>query len=356
MKNTFLRSTSAICATLGLLAFSHFTQALSFNFVSDGSANATVLAAFTKAGARWSAVLADNVTINLAVGYRALSPGVLGSTSTTIGTLSYSNLVAALNADAKSIDDQVAVSNLDSNLRLMTNRTWENPYGIGSATPYLDTDQSANNTSIVITSANARALGLLSGSASLTDGAIVFSNNFNFDFDPTDGINTGNFDFIGIAAHEIGHALGFISNVDLLDFYSLLYPYSADAYRLTSLDLFRYSSRSAVLDAVDFTADTRYKYFSIDGGMTAIAGFSTGTYQGNGQQASHWLDDLGLGIMDPTAGYGEVLSISSLDTRALDVIGWNLNASTVALPDIFALIAIGSLGLIYSRIRSSRRT
>jgi hypothetical protein len=51
---------------------------------------------------------------------------------------------------------------------------------------------------------------------------------------------------------------------------------------------------------------------------------------GDGYQASHWKDDLGLGIMDPTAAPGERLSISALDIEAMDVVGWNLGPSAGA--------------------------
>ncbi len=44
-----------------------------------------------------------------------------------------------------------------------------------------------------------------------------FSNQYVWDFDRSDGITAGAIDFVGVAAHEIGHALGFRSGVDLAD-------------------------------------------------------------------------------------------------------------------------------------------
>ena len=61
--------------------------------------------------------------------------------------------------------------------------------------------------------------------------------------------------------------------------------------------MFRYSAASFALGAIDWTADTRNKYFSLDGGVTAGPLFSTGRNFGDGQQASHWKDSLGIGIM-----------------------------------------------------------
>jgi hypothetical protein len=93
------------------------------------------------------------------------------------------------------------------------------------------------------------------------------------------------------------------------------------------LDLYRYSIISPASGVVDWTADARSKYFSIDGGNTQLTTFSTGVDFGDGRQASHWQDGLGIGIMDPTASAGELLGISSNDILALDVIGWNVTTT-----------------------------
>ena len=66
-----------------------------------------------------------------------------------------------------------------------------------------------------------------------------------FDFDPSDGVTSSQYDFEGIAAHEIGHAL----------------------------DLFRFSAQSTGTagGVIDVTERTGAKYFSIDCSVTIAA-------------------------------------------------------------------------------------
>jgi len=170
-------------------------------------------------------------------------------------------------------------------------------------------------------------LGLL-GVSSDSDGSITFSSAFAaaglFDYDRRDGIAAGKIDFLGIAIHEIGHALGFNSGVDVLD---QLPGYLDSTYTYVApLDLYRYSTASTALGIIDWTASTSDKYFSLNNGTTKIASFSTGTIYGDGSPPSHWKDALGLGAMDPTVATGELLNFTNLDLIAFDVIGWNLAA------------------------------
>jgi hypothetical protein len=104
---------------------------------------------------------------------------------------------------------------------------------------------------------------------------------------------------------------------------------------VNTLDLFRYSVESKAVNAIDWTADTRDKYFSLDGGLTSIAPLSTGTTFGDRRQASHWKDGLNLGIMRPTFTPGDVFQITPLDLRGFDAIGWDLNATAVPEPENF---------------------
>jgi PEP-CTERM motif len=360
----------ALAATAMLAATTPANAALVFNFTFLGTSNALANQAFIDAGNRWSALFTDNVTINMTVGQTALGSGILASTGSARSLYSYATTAAALTTDATSANDATAVANLapGSSFGMLINRTADNPNGAGSAVAYVDNNGSANNSSIRMTNANAKALGLtptaqlVGNCATACDASIAFATAFTWDYDPTDGISAGAFDFVGIATHEIGHALGFISGVDILDINSpnptTPGPFNSDLFTfVNTLDLFRYSTLSKASGVIDWTADTRAKYFSIDGGTTALGcGFSTGRTFGDGQQASHWKDNQACGIMDPTAGQGELLAISANDIRAFDVIGWNLRQAAPAVPEpgtwMMMLAGFGLVGATARRRRS----
>jgi hypothetical protein len=322
---------------IGLITSTSFGQ-LIFNFTPTGSPPQAVLDAFAAAGQRWSNLFNDPVIINVTVGYSALGSGILGQTSNPGDAYTYSQVRSALLANSTSSADSSAYAFLQSgsSINLLTNRTSQNG---NSATPYFDNNGSANNTNISMSRANAKALGLRTANNVQTDGSITFSSSFTWDFDPSNGITAGTFDFVGVATHEIGHLLGFTSGVDSLDGNPGL---SENSFRLSTLDLFRFSSRSTGtgggLGVPDFTADNTNKYFSLNGGATSQALFSNGVSLGDGSQASHWKDNLGIGIMDPTGAPGELLSISQNDINALDVIGWNIVA--VPEPTTYALCSV----------------
>ncbi len=343
--------TAALCAS---------ANALTFNFNPAGGTPANVTQGFNAAAALWSAILTDSVTVNFDIAFATLGPGILGGASSDRATFTYSATRSALVTDATSGDDTATASALQSGsaFSLMINRTSDSPFGSGNATPYLDNDGDTNNTTIRMARSNAKALGLLAAADAARDADITFSDQFTWDFDRSDGITPGAFDFVGVAAHEIGHALGFTSGVDTLDGNSPPsggpFPDSAFTW-VSTLDLFRFStvSRAQGVGVIDWTANTTDKFLSFDGGTTKSVSFATGTNFGDTQQASHFKDNLGIGIMDPTAAPGELLAISANDQRAFDVIGWNLSAAVGGAPEpaFLGLVGMMVLGVYATRRR-----
>ena len=333
-------------------------NALTFNNSFLTGTNAQAQAGILAAEARWSALFKDNVTVNITIGTGTLSSGVIAQTGSTQNDYSYSAVRAAMTSDSKSANDAIAVANLQggTNFSLLINHTANNPNGSNSAVAYVD-NTGANTNDIYMTNANAKALGLIAGNQAGEDAKMTFSNTLPFDFDPTNGITPGTLDFVGVVTHEIGHALGFISGVDYLDFFGSQPNgggFNDDDYTVVNtLDLFRYSAASKAKNSLDFTAGTGAKYFSLDGGTTVGPGFSTGSSLGDGRQASHWKDNLGLGIMDPTFSFGELGVISANDIMAFDVIGWDLTSPPVPEPSTYAMLGLGLAAIGFMRRRKA---
>ena len=84
--------------------------------------------------------------------------------------------------------------------------------------------------------------------------------------------------------------------------------------------------------------------------------FSTGRLNGDGRQASHWKDNLGLGILDPTFAPGELGMVTPLDVRAFDVIGYDLvvvpepAAAAFILPAFMAILIGARAGMRAPRL------
>src|SRR4029079_649394 len=152
-----------------------------------------------------------------------------------------------------------------------------------------------------------------------------------FDYDRSNGIAANRLDFVGGAAHQIGHVLGVTTGVDILMGNGAPPGWNDNQLKfVTPLDLFRFTSRSigagGGIGVIDSTGDDTDKYFSVDGGLTPLANFSNGTTYEEG----HWQDDAGIGIMDPTAGVGELLKISDMDVRTMYVIVYNRVTAALA--------------------------
>lgn len=321
--------------SLGMFSATSSASQINFSYqASDfsGETGQLALAGFNEAASFWMNRLTDDVTVSLDIGFQSLGSQIIGQTNSNTAVFMYSDFTAALTSDATSSYDNTAVGSLtceDQGAGSCARSFLETEGGFD----VLDNDGTPDNFAMSVTQANAKALGLSTDSwgnaFNDSDGSVNFSSDFNFDFDSSDGIDSGKMDFLGVAIHEIGHALGFVSGVDTYDFHDNSGQGGADLDHhavFNSLDLFRYSEESYALGegVLDFRpgADS---YFSLDGGATNLGGMSEGYYGGDGHQASHWEDDHGLGIMDPTFSHGETGTSTSLDLVAMDAIGWDVD-------------------------------
>ena len=229
------------------------------------------------------AAIIDPITVNIAVGYgefggQAINPNVSGANIGYTGGGQFSNgqgvsetylsLLSALDASASDNFDQISVSSLPQ-------------------TPLLE-----GHGSFVLGSAEAKALGLLSGQNGAIDGQVGMGTNF-----------TGNVLIAG-ALHELTHAMGRIAGL--------------------AMDIFRYNENRSASHVFGGAIPATPAYFSIDGGHTDMADFGISSDPG---------DFLNSGVQGPTDSFNEFLSTSSatsltaVDLKIMDVLGFTLSQS-----------------------------
>lgn len=294
-------------AVLGCIGVATNASALTINLINTGGVEEGTAAftGFRAAANYWESMFSDNVTLTFNVGFSStgFAATTLGSTSSASGVKTASAWRTALTNDASTALDTSVVANLPG----------------------------FSNPNVVLNNTVQKALGLYTGSATSSDATIRFNSARPFDFDTRNGFATVASDFVSVAVHEMGHALGFTSAVG---------QNTTLNSRPTNIDMFRYK---------DGSWNNTYggnPYFSIDGGATEFAGnagFSAGP---DGFQTSHWREGLRIhdgvsctilvepqvGILDPTGGLCQEGIVTSKDLAIFDAMGWNLTTNILLNP------------------------
>ena len=227
----------------------------------------------------------DPITFNVAVGYgevngAALDQGALGESTTWGATYTYSAIRNAVIADAKTADDTLAAHSLAAS------------------------DPISGGHSYWMANAEAEALGLAPHNNRL-DGAMGFDASGTLDFDASNGISPGTYDFTGVMMHELSEIMGRQAGLS-----------PADGYEL--MDLFRYSA-----PGTHNFVGTHAAYLSLDGGQTGLVSVNTDPGGDFGDWAPSAGNDAGLAFGNPGVASG----FSDADLRIMDGLGWDRSSS-----------------------------
>ena len=256
------------------------------NLVWDASAlaaPAAFRAAVTYTAHYFQSLIANPITVNLAVGYgevggSALGGGVLGAAGPDQGIgRSYAQYKADLAAHVSSPTMQTIVNNMSA------------------------TDPT-NGRQVWVTSAEAKALGIWTGGNTGIDGSMGFAADPNgtvYTYDPNARGVSGKYDLIGIVEHELTHALGRIA---------LGGNYGS---WVGALDLFRYSAPGVHSPYAGGSA-----YFSIDGGKSNLDWFSSSSDLGD------WASTAGNDANIAYANSGVVNQFTQTDIAELNALGF----------------------------------
>ena len=249
---------------------------ITFDLIFDAAAMAAPQSFRTgieQAASILSASISDQITVNIKIDYSGTGGGAAAGPDTGYYE-SYSSITSDLLADATPGDTTF------------------------NALPSGTSIQGQSN--IAVWNAQMKVLGLMNPNDTTTDdGSATFATDINPNL------------LVGVALHELTHALGRIP-----------YGTAPDIF-----DLFRYTSPATRLFSGGATAPAAY--FSLDGGVTKIADY------GQTSDPSDFLNSGVQGPNDPFNEYytnGTLQTLTSVDLKQLDALGFHVGSDTAPNP------------------------
>jgi hypothetical protein len=273
------------------------------------------------------------ITFNLHVGYgerdgQALGASSLGESAYTLHSYTYAQIETAMTNHAWSADQKAAVATLATSDPVTGSHTWW------------------------MTDVEAKALGLISTTITV-DAHVGFADtsHFTFDYNRSDGITAGQYDFFGSVLHEITEVMGRELGVgeQLINHTNTYYP----------LDLFHYvdvppqafggsaGSNPGTIAGPEFVQEAatvsaalvapqilglpnvgfewhvrdfaRGGYFSFDGGATKLLEFNPSSSGDAGDWAPSAGNDAFLNVSSP----GVINNLTGSDLKLMDVLGYD---------------------------------
>jgi autotransporter passenger strand-loop-strand repeat protein len=248
--------------------------------------------------------------VNIQVGYgeiagQRLGAGALGASETYIDPYGYSQVVGALKGNEPSAAQQSAYSTLPANSPLSGSTLW-------------------------LTTAQEKALGLLAANTPDIDGYVGFSSTYPFSYSPTATPAPGQYYFVGVVAHEITEIMGrdsFLGDV------------IAGTTSYSVMDLFRYAAPGTRQLGTGGPA-----YFSINSGNTNLDNWNTNSSGDRGDWAATAGNDAFLAFSPSDQSNG----ITPTDLTLMNVLGWDPQISTVASDNFVVLPVTVNSGQTYS--------